>query len=112
MELFGSLSNWFFLWVTAARMNVSEDVDLCASDFDAFEGMDSAMVCMPGERIWLAHRLARLVVQEEVELGKVQQPPSLFPVELLGRHEVLQVLVICPNLELVISLFDKVAPLL
>jgi len=36
----------------------------------------------------------------------------LPPVQLLGRHEVLQVLVVCPNLALMFRAFDKVPPLL
>ena len=43
----------------------------------------------------------RLVVQEEVEVGKVKEPVGLLAVELLGCPEVLQVLIVCPNLELV-----------
>ena len=34
------------------------------------------------------------------------------PVQLLGRHEVLQVLVVRPNLALMFRAFDKVPPLL
>ena len=51
------------------------------------------------------------MVEHEVELGKVQRPPSLSPVQLLGRTEVLKVLVVRPNLKLAWGAFKVVPPL-
>jgi len=48
----------------------------------------------------------------EVEAGEVERPSGLPPVQLLGRHEVLQVLVVRPDLALMFRAFDKVLPLL
>jgi len=48
----------------------------------------------------------------EVEAGEVERPLGLPPVQLLGRHEVLQVLVIRPDLALMFHALDKVPPLL
>jgi len=48
----------------------------------------------------------------EVEMGEVERPPGLPPIQLFGCHEVLQVLVICPDLALVLRTFDEVLPLL
>jgi len=50
--------------------------------------------------------------REEVEAGEVEGPSGLPPVQLLGRHEVLQVLVVCPDLALMFCALDKVPPLL
>jgi len=52
------------------------------------------------------------VVEREVEAGEVERPSGLPLVQLLGHHEVLQVLVICPDLALVFCAFDEVPPLL
>ena len=51
------------------------------------------------------------MVDHEVESGKVQRPPSLPPVQLLGRTEVLKVLVVRPNLKLAWGTFKVVPPL-
>jgi len=48
----------------------------------------------------------------KVEVGEVERPSGLPPVQLLGRHEVLQVLVVRPDLALMFCTFDKVPPLL
>jgi len=48
----------------------------------------------------------------EVEAGEIERPSGLPPVQLLGRHEVLQVLVIRPDLTLVFHALDEVPPLL
>jgi len=49
--------------------------------------------------------------QLEVEASQVQRPTGLATVEFLGHHEVLQVLVVCPDFYQVLSSFQKV-PLL
>ncbi|KAG5734891.1 hypothetical protein E4T56_gene13754 [Termitomyces sp. T112] len=62
--------------------------------------------------VWFSHALARLVVQGEVEVGKVEGPSGLPAVKLLGHPEVFKVLVICPDLKLVLHAFEKVLTLL
>jgi len=52
------------------------------------------------------------VIECKVEAGEVEGPSGLPPVQLLGRHEVLQVLVIRPDLALMFCAFDEVPPLL
>jgi len=52
------------------------------------------------------------VVECEIEAGEVEGPSGLPPVQLLGRHEVLQILVVRPDLALMFRAFDKVPPLL
>ena len=51
------------------------------------------------------------MVECEVKSGKVQRPPSLPPVQLLGCTEVLKVLVVHPNLKLAWGTFKVVPPL-
>ena len=51
------------------------------------------------------------MVEHEVESGKVQRPPSLPLVQLLGCTEVLKVLVVRPNLKLAWGTFEVVLPL-
>ena len=52
--------------------------------------------------------MAWAVVECEVKLGKVQRPPSLLSVQLLGGMEVLKVLVAHPNLKLAWGAFEVV----
>jgi len=52
------------------------------------------------------------VIECEFGAGEVERPSGLPPVQLLGHHEVLQVLVVRPNLALMFRAFDKVPPLL
>jgi len=70
------------------------------------------MVGSAGECIWLTHRLPGFVLECEVEAAEVERPLGLPPVQLLGRHEVLQVLVVCPDLTLMFRALNKVPPLL
>ena len=49
--------------------------------------------------------------QLEVKAGQVQGLTSLAMVEFLSRHEVLQVLVVCLDLDRVLGSFQKVSPL-
>ena len=56
-------------------------------------------------------RASDLPMKCEVELGKVQRPLSLLPVQLLGHMEVLKVLVVLPNLKLAWGTFKVVPPL-
>ena len=52
------------------------------------------------------------MVECEVEVGEVERPSGLPLVQLLGRYEVLQVLVVHPDLALMFRALDKVLPLL
>jgi hypothetical protein len=52
------------------------------------------------------------VEQGKVELGQVQGPSGLLPVQLLRLLEVLQVLVVRPDLDRVLYTFEEVPPLL
>ena len=70
------------------------------------------MVGSPGECICLAHGFAGSVMECEVEVGQVERPSGLAPVELLGRPEVFQILVVCLDLKLVLGTFQEVLPLL
>jgi hypothetical protein len=53
-----------------------------------------------------------MMVQREIEPRQVQRPMSLMTVQFLGRHEVFEVLVIYPDLNLVLSTLEEVSPLL
>ena len=70
------------------------------------------MVLSLGECICLAHGFAGSVMEREVEAGQVERPSGLAPVELLGRPEVFQILVFCPDLKLVPGTFQEMLPLL
>jgi len=48
----------------------------------------------------------------EVEAREVKRPSGLPLVQLLGCHEILQVLVVCPDLTLMFCALNKVPPLL
>jgi hypothetical protein len=65
-----------------------------------------------GTVVWVAHEATRLVEQGEVEPGQVQGPSGLPPVQLLGLLEVLQILVVRPDLNRVLRAFEEVPPLL
>ena len=70
------------------------------------------MVCTVGQGVRLAQGVAWAMVEHEVKSGKVQRPPSLLLVQLLGRTEVLKVLVVCPNLKPAWGAFKVVPQLL
>jgi hypothetical protein len=71
-----------------------------------------AVVWAAGEHIQATHEATRLVEQGEIEPGQVQGPPGLPPVQILRLLEVLQVLVIRPDLDRVLRAFEEVPPLL
>ena len=52
------------------------------------------------------------MVKLVVEAGEVERPSRLPTVELLRRREVLEVLVVCPDLHLMFRTFQEVSPLL
>jgi len=70
------------------------------------------MVGSAGECIRLTHRPSGFVMECEVEAGQVKGPLGLPPVQLLGRHEVLQVLMVRPDLALIFRALNEVPPLL
>ena len=109
--------------------DVSEDVLFQASELQTFQHAHckelqreendvgvvvgtSSMISSVGECIWLTHCLSRLVAECEVKVGEVQGPSGLPSVELFGRHEVLQVLMVSPDLTGVFCTFHEVLPLL
>ena len=66
---------------------------------------------MAGQGIRLPHGVAQVMMEHEVNSGKVQRPLSLPPVQFLGHTEVLKVLVVCSNLKLAWGTFKVVLPL-
>ena len=70
------------------------------------------MVSSVRERVGLTHGLTGAVMECEVEVCEVERPAGLPVVEVLGSHEVLQVLVVCPDFKLVFRSFDEVSPFL
>lgn len=71
----------------------------------------STVVGTARESIWFPHRAARSVMEEEVKMHEVERPVGLLMIELLGCHEVLEVLVICPDFHWALCIFKKVSPL-
>ena len=51
-------------------------------------------------------------MEHEVEVGQVERPWGLVPVELLGCPEVFQILVFRLDLKLLLGTFQEVSPLL
>src|ERR1700709_519371 len=92
----GVLEVWF---AGEGLADVAEDGDLRTGDSDTLESAEveelrteegdilvvrsKAMVRPTGECVWTSHQAPRLVVEREVELGQVQGPPGLPPVEVL-----------------------------
>jgi hypothetical protein len=63
------------------------------------------------EGIRLPHAATRSVVECEVKMGQVERPACLSMVKLLRRAEILQVLVVHPDLDSVACPFQVVPPL-
>ncbi len=53
-----------------------------------------------------------MVMEGVVEAGKVEGPSGLPSVEVLSGPEILQILVVRPDLNLMVSTFKEVMPLL
>ena len=70
------------------------------------------MICLPRQGIRPTHLPTRLVGQDKVKPGEVQGPLCLVAVQLMSLSEIGQVLVICVDLELLISSLKEVPPLL
>jgi hypothetical protein len=71
-----------------------------------------SMVWSPAERVRLTHRASGLVVKREVEPGQVERPLCLPPVKVLRLPEVLEVLMVSPDLDQMLRTFEEVSPLL
>jgi len=56
------------------------------------------MVGSPSQYIWFAHGISGTVVKQEVEPSQMQGPMGLTTVKFLGYHEILEVLVVSPDL--------------
>ena len=129
LQLFHCLHHGVFLLsITELPSDVSQRFCLGSNGCHSFEGVDckeawgehghvhiistsTSVVRMVGQGVRLAHGVAWAMVEHEVELGKVQRPLSLLPVQLLGCTEVLKVLVVHPNLKLAWGTFEVVPPL-
>src|ERR1700675_2140584 len=129
LQLLRSLSHRFIQFtIREGLANVTEDGVFFSGDSDPFEGPDlekfrtkegnvcivcdaGSVVCAAGEGIRLAHAPSWLVVEGEVEARQIEGPSGLAAVELLGGPEVLQVLVVCPDLKRLARAFQVVSPL-
>jgi hypothetical protein len=63
-----------------------------------------------GQNFQAAYKAAGLVEGCNVKLGEIQGPLHLLPVQVLHLLEVLQVLVICPDLDRMLCAFEEVLP--
>src|ERR1700743_3643012 len=70
------------------------------------------MVRTTRKRIRAAHPTPGVMVEYNVEPGEVERPPGLPPVEMLGLPEVLQILVVGPDLHWVLRSLKEMPPLL
>src|ERR1700675_4541349 len=129
LQLLRSLSHRFVQFtIREGLANVTEDGAFFSGDSDAFKGPDlekfrtkegdvcivcdaGSVVCTVGEGIGLAHAPHCLVVEGEVEAGQVERPSGLAAVELLGGPEVLEVLMVHPDLKRLARAFQVVSPL-
>jgi len=65
----------------------------------------------PRQYVWFAYGTSGTVVKQEVEPSQIQGPTGLMTVKFLGRHEILKVLVVGPDLYQIGCSFQEV-PLL
>ena len=56
------------------------------------------MISSPRQYVQFAHSMSRAVVKQEVEPSQMQGPMGLMTVKFLDRHEILEVLVVGPDL--------------
>src|ERR1700753_2094825 len=70
------------------------------------------MVRAAGECIRATHPTPRLMMEYNIEPGEVERPPGLPPVEMLGLPEVLQILVVGPDLHRVFCSLKEMPPFL
>src|SRR6202795_1333842 len=129
LQLLRSLSHRFIQFtIREGLANVTEDGAFLTGDRDAFEGTDlekfrpqegdvcvvcnaRSVVRAVGEGVRLAHAPSWLVVEGEVKAGQVEGPSGLAAVELLGSPEVLEVLMVRPDLKGLARAFQVVSPL-
>ncbi|GLB36649.1 hypothetical protein LshimejAT787_0309360 [Lyophyllum shimeji] len=112
-----------------APPNVSEDLVFLASSDETLQSADGeelrfeqhdvrvvgasvSVVRAARECVGLPHTMSRTVVKHEVEIGQVQGPPCLTPIELLGGQEVFEILVVRVDFDLVPHTFKEMSPLL
>ena len=69
------------------------------------------MISSPQQCVQFAHITSGAVMKQEVESSQMQGPTSLATVKFLGRHEILEVLVVSPDFHRMGRFFQKV-PLL
>src|ERR1700675_2580254 len=129
LQLLCSLSHRLIQFaIREGLANVTEDGAFLTGDSDTFEGPDlerfrtqegdvcivsdtGSVVCAAGEGVRLAHAPSWLVVEGEVEAGQVERPSGLAAVEFLGGPEVLEVLMVRPDLKWLARAFQVVSPL-
>src|ERR1700675_945054 len=129
LQLLCSLSHRFIQFaIREGLANVMEDGAFLTGDSDTFKGMDlekfriqegdvcvvcnaRSVVRAAGEGVRLAHAPSWLVVEGEVEAGQVEGPSGLAAVEFLGGPEVLEVLMVRPDLKRLARAFQVVSPL-
>src|ERR1700753_1253033 len=70
------------------------------------------MVRATGEAIRAPHPTPRLMMEYNIEPGEVERPPALPRVEMWGLPEVLQILVVGPDLYRVLCSLKEMPPLL
>ena len=69
------------------------------------------MIGSPQQCIWFVHSMSGIVVKQEVEPSQMQGSMGLMTVKFLGRHEILEVLVVGPDLYWIGYFFQEVPPL-
>ena len=69
------------------------------------------MISSPRQCVQFAHITFGAVMKQEVKSSQMQGPTSLATVKFLGRHEILEVLVVSPDFHRMGRSFQKV-PLL
>jgi len=74
-------------------------------------GGSISMISSPRQCVQFAHSTAGAVMKQEVKFSQMQEPTSLATVKFLGRHEILEVLVVSPDFHRIGRSFQKV-PLL
>ena len=101
--------------VLVSLADVGQDLLLYACQFHPFQSMyrkefrsqedyvlvvqgSVSMIGSPRQCVRFAHGTSWAVVKQEVEPSQVQGPAGLMTVKFLGRHEVLEVLVVGPDL--------------
>src|SRR6202795_2833443 len=129
LQLLRSLSHRFIQFtIREGLANITEDGAFLTGDSDTFEGTDlekfqtqesdvcivcdaGSVVRAVGEGVRLAHAPSWLVVEGEVEAGQVEGPSGLAAVQFLGGPEVLEVLMVRPDLQRLARAFQVVSPL-